>query len=57
MRAMATSLVIEEESGTTVGLWHSHNGYYAGDFRDRPVSSPRLTSPRTPTFRGLTPAA
>jgi hypothetical protein len=54
---MATSLVIEEESGTTVGLWHSHNGYYAGDFRDRPASSPRLTSPRTPTFRGLTPAA
>ena len=54
---MAASLVIEEESGTTVGLWHSHNGYYAGDFRDRTANSPRLTSPRTPNVSSLSPAA
>ena len=29
---MAASLVIEEESGTTTGRTHPHNGYYAGDF-------------------------
>lgn len=28
---MAASLVIEEESGTSVGWIHPHNGYYAGD--------------------------
>lgn len=33
---MAASLVIEEESGTSNGWVHAHNGYYAGDF-----SSPR----------------
>ena len=54
---MATSLVIEEESGTTVGQWHSHNGYYAGDSRGRPASSPRLASPRTPSIGSLRPAA
>ena len=29
---MARSLVIEEESGTSRGFLHPHNGYYAGDF-------------------------
>jgi hypothetical protein len=29
---MAHSLVIEEESGTSRGWVHPHNGYYAGDF-------------------------
>jgi hypothetical protein len=29
---MATSLVIEEESGIYTGSVHPHNGYYAGDF-------------------------
>jgi hypothetical protein len=29
---MATALVIEEETGTSRGLYHPHNGYYAGDF-------------------------
>jgi hypothetical protein len=29
---MAASLVIEEESGSTTGWIHPHNGYYAGDF-------------------------
>lgn len=53
---MAASLVIEEESGTTAGLWHSHNGYYAGDFRDQPASRPRLGSPRAPSGGSLGPA-
>jgi hypothetical protein len=29
---MTTSLLIEEESGTSTGRSHPHNGYYAGDF-------------------------
>jgi hypothetical protein len=29
---MTTSLLIEEESGTSTGWSHPHNGYYAGDF-------------------------
>jgi hypothetical protein len=29
---MATSIIVEEESGTNRGRWHPHNGYYAGDF-------------------------
>lgn len=29
---MARDLVIEEESGTSSGWMHPHNGYYAGDF-------------------------
>lgn len=29
---MAASLIIEEESGTSRGWVHPHNGYYAGDF-------------------------
>jgi hypothetical protein len=32
---MAASLVIEEESGTSQGWTHPHNGYYAGDFSGR----------------------
>jgi hypothetical protein len=31
-RGMATSVTIEEESGTDSGPLHPHNGYYAGDF-------------------------
>jgi hypothetical protein len=41
---MATSLIIEEESGTyTAALFrHRHNGYYAGDFSRaaRPIERP-----------------
>jgi hypothetical protein len=37
--AMATSLITEEDSGTSRGTWHPHNGYYAGDFRHEPDSS------------------
>jgi hypothetical protein len=29
---MSTSLVIEEEAGTSSGWVHAHNGYYAGNF-------------------------
>jgi len=29
---MAASINIEQESGTSVGWVHPHNGYYAGDF-------------------------
>jgi hypothetical protein len=29
---MATSITIEEESGTGSGRSQEHNGYYAGDF-------------------------
>jgi hypothetical protein len=29
---MATSRLIEFETGTTTGWIHPHNGYYAGDF-------------------------
>ena len=33
---MATTIAIEEERGTYVGtIRHPHNGYYAGDFRNR----------------------
>jgi len=33
---MAASLAIEEESGTSAGWTHPHNGYYAGDFSRQP---------------------
>ena len=32
---MATTIPVEEESGTFTGHVHAHNGYYAGDFDDR----------------------
>ena len=35
---MATSLVIEEESGTYTGHAHPHNGYYAGSFSRMPAT-------------------
>jgi hypothetical protein len=41
---MATSLVIEEESGTCTGYVHPHNGYYAGDFSLRTASTTVETS-------------
>ena len=42
---MAASLVIEEESGTSTGRVHAHNGYYAGDF-----SNPRYDSGTSTPF-------
>ncbi|HSS67817.1 MAG TPA: hypothetical protein VLK34_04655 [Nocardioidaceae bacterium] len=43
---MATSIVIEEESGTGSGLSQEHNGYYAGDFStgSRPALSTGVDS-------------
>jgi hypothetical protein len=29
---MATSRIVEEETGTSAGRVHPHNGYWAGDF-------------------------
>jgi hypothetical protein len=40
VRAMAASLITEEESGVSRGSWHPHNGYYAGDFRQETAISP-----------------
>jgi hypothetical protein len=34
---MATSLIVEEDSGTSAGRTHAHKGYYAGDFNARPA--------------------
>lgn len=48
---MASSRIIEEESGTyTSPRRHPHNGYYAGDFSQAPLTVPelRLVLPRTP---------
>jgi len=43
---MATLLAIEEESGTCTGRYHSHNGYYAGDFFTRRPASSSTELPR-----------
>jgi hypothetical protein len=43
---MAASLFVEEESGTyTSTRKHPHNGYYAGDFSQRPWSEARFAWP------------
>lgn len=45
---MARALVIEEESGTSRGHVHPHNGYYAGDFSrftDRTPNPAPMASP------------
>jgi hypothetical protein len=42
---MASSRIIEEESGTYTGQRrHPHNGYYAGDFSQMPLTVPELRS-------------
>ena len=41
---MASSILIEEESGTTTGRRHPHNGYWAGDFDARSQTRPRATA-------------
>jgi hypothetical protein len=50
---MAASIFIEQESGTSRGWVHPHNGYYAGDFTRPPKtrraharSNPALERPR-----------
>ena len=48
---MASPRIIEEESGTYTGpRRHPHDGYYAGDFSQMPLTVPdlRLVLPRTP---------
>ena len=35
---MAASIIVEEEAGTCRTI-HSHNGYYAGEFRDIPFEA------------------
>ena len=51
---MARSLVIEEESGTSRGFLHPHNGYYAGDFcqahADAPPTPPLARFPEQATL-------
>lgn len=47
---MAASRIIEEESGTYTGRpRRRHNGYYAGDFSQAPLTVPelRMVLPRT----------
>ena len=44
---MAAYIPIEQESGTSRGRIHPHNGYYAGDFSTRWATS--RTTTRTPT--------
>ena len=44
---MATALVIEEETGTSRGLYHPHNGYYAGDFSQTSRSRTRSRAENT----------
>ncbi len=39
---MAATIFIEQESGTSRGWVHPHNGYYAGDF-----TGPRATGGAT----------
>jgi hypothetical protein len=48
---MAASRFSEEESGTYTGRpRRRHNGYYAGDFSNAPLTVPelRMVLPRTP---------
>jgi|RhiMethySRZTD1v2_1073278.scaffolds.fasta_scaffold2000805_2 hypothetical protein len=44
---MAASIFIEQESGTSRGWVHPHNGYYAGDF-----TGPRNTRRPQTRFNG-----
>lgn len=37
---MAASITVEEEHATYSRSPHPHNGYYAGDFSQRPVDRP-----------------
>ena len=45
---MAASIAIEQESGTSTGRQHAHNGYYAGDFTgSRPLAPAAWQEPIT----------
>jgi hypothetical protein len=52
---MARALVIEEESGTSRGRVHAHNGYHAGDF-STPASMSVLPSIHAPADDRCPPA-
>jgi hypothetical protein len=42
---MTIRLLFEEESGSSTGRRHPHNGYYAGDFSGRTPATQAPTSP------------
>jgi len=42
---MTMHLLFEEESGSSTGRRHPHNGYYAGDFSGRTDAPDPLTRP------------
>ena len=44
---MATSLIIEIETGTFSGHEHPHNGYYAGDFTNPRSGAVTTLAPRS----------
>jgi hypothetical protein len=48
---MATYLISEDESGTWHGRVHPHNGYYAGDFKDVPMATPRQLAAITALYK------
>ena len=48
---MTTYLISEQESGTWSGRVHPHNGYYAGDFRDVPMATPRQLAASTALYQ------
>jgi hypothetical protein len=41
---MTIRLLFEEESGSSTGRRHPHNGYYAGDFSGRTPATPAPAS-------------
>ena len=47
---MAASLAIEEESGTSLGWTHPHNGYYAGDFTQQREPETTIYGPSDRVF-------
>ena len=49
-----SGFMVEEEQGTFTRTAHRHNGYYAGDFSEVPMATPRqlaaLTALQETTF-------
>ena len=45
---MTAQLLFEEESGTSTGHRHPHNGYYAGDFAGRADAFEQSAHPWVP---------
>ena len=42
-----SAIMVEEEQGTFTRTAHRHNGYYAGDFSQVPMATPRQLSELT----------